>query len=91
MRPVRKVPRGNCRLLFADPLGCIVSSTVPAASLPFDNDMGELPGFPGYRRLVHVTALDAVSPLPFFNPCERLHPTSLRLNRARQLPRQHVD
>jgi hypothetical protein len=44
-----------------------------------DNDADEVPGLSCPRRPVHATALDAVPPLPSFEPCERIHTTSLRL------------
>jgi len=48
-------------------------------------------GFPSPRRPVHATALDAVPPLPSFEPYERIHLISLLLHHGRQMPCQHID
>jgi hypothetical protein len=54
----------------------------------FDNGANEVPGFPGPRRLVHATALNAVPPLPSNLP-ERKYPTSLRLHRGLTMLHRH--
>lgn len=68
-----KMPCCNCRLLFADRLGCIISPTVPGADLPSKIARTKCLAF-------HIPSdlFTSLPLLPSFNPQERIHHISLR-------------